>query len=102
MRKSLSILALAGTLAGCQSVGGPGVSTYLECNRGTRLKVDYVRNHALVSIAGRRPIALKQVPAVGGSMYERQVYRLHMTGNGAQWTDSRMPSQSCSRVAVPR
>ena len=48
-----TLLLVLGLVAGCASVGGPGVSTYMECDRGTRLKLDYVNsNTVLVSVNG--------------------------------------------------
>ena len=47
--------AAALLLSACMSVGGPGVSTYYECDRGTRLKVDFMGDRALVSVNGGRP-----------------------------------------------
>ena len=41
-----ALAALA--LSACMSVGGPGVSTYYECERGTRLKVDFVGDRAWI------------------------------------------------------
>lgn len=103
MRTLSFAIVAAGALAGCaHDIGGPGVSTYFECERGTRLKVDYLSNGAFVGIDGRKAIPLKQVPAVSGTAYESRQYQLQVQGGGARWIDSRLPAQSCSQVRVPR
>lgn len=91
-------------LAGCASVGGPGVSTYYECERGTRLKVDFVGDRALVSVNGGRAQALRQTPAASGAAYENRAgWRLHTKGPEAVWnTAARSAPESCRQVVVPR
>ena len=45
-------------LSACMSVGGPGVSTYYECDRGTRLKVDYGKEYFnIIDFTGTGPQA---------------------------------------------
>ena len=91
-------------LSACASVGGPGVSTYYECDRGTRLKVDFVGDRALVGVNGARAVAMRQTPAASGVIYEnRQGWRLHTKGNEAMWnTAARSAPETCRQVAVPR
>lgn len=103
-KRIVTAAVLAAALGGCASVGGPGVSTYYECDRGTRLKVDYVGGGALVSVNGGRPQMLRETPAASGSAYEnRSGWRLHNKGNGAVWnTALRTAPENCSQVAVPR
>ncbi|WP_077148568.1 MliC family protein [Sphingopyxis sp. KK2] len=95
-------LALA--LSACASVGGPGVSTYYECERGTRLKVDFNRNGALVRVDNGNTQMLRQVPAASGAAYEgKGGWRLHTKGDEAVWnTAARTAPETCRRVAVPR
>ncbi len=91
-------------LSACMSVGGPGVSTYYECDRGTRLKVDFRGDRALVSVNGGRPEAMRSAPAASGAMYENRAgWRLHTKGNEATWnTALRSAPESCRQVVVPR
>lgn len=102
------ILAVGGAaalaLSACASVGGPGVSTYYECDRGTRLKVDFVGDRALVAVNGARAVPMRQTPAASGLVYEnRQGWRLHTKGNEAMWnTAARSAPESCRQIAVPR
>ncbi|MGV1683887.1 MliC family protein [Sphingopyxis sp. NJF-3] len=99
-------LALGGALllGACQTVGGPGGSSYYECDRGTRLKIDYVRNGALVSVDGRRALPLRTTQSVGGQNYEGAGgARLHIQGGSATWnTADRSAPQTCRQVAMPR
>ncbi|WP_168454604.1 MliC family protein [Sphingopyxis microcysteis] len=96
--------AAALLLSACMSVGGPGVSTYYECDRGTRLKVDFMGDRALVSVNGGRPEAMRSAPAASGAMYENRAgWRLHAKGNEATWnTALRSAPESCRQVVVPR
>ena len=96
--------AAALLLSACASVGVPGVSTYYECDRGTRLKVDFVGDRALVGVNGARAVAMRQTPAASGVIYENnQGWRLHTKGNEAMWnTAARSAPESCRQVAVPR
>jgi len=91
-------------LSACMSVGGPGVSTYYECDRGTRLKVDFMGDRALVSVNGGRPEAMRSAPAASGAMYENRAgWRLHTKGNEATWnTALRSAPETCRQVVVPR
>ena len=64
----------------------PGVGTYYECDRGTRLKVDCVRDGALVSVNGDRARPLRQVASASGAAYEKRGgWRLHVKGGEAVW-----------------
>jgi membrane-bound inhibitor of C-type lysozyme len=91
-------------LSACASVGGPGASTYYECERGTRLKVDFNSNGALVRVNNGNTQMLRQVPAASGAAYEgKGGWRLHTKGNEAVWnTAARVAPESCRQVAVPR
>lgn len=91
-------------LSACAAVGGPGVSTYYECDRGTRLKVDFVGDRALVSVNGGRAEAMRSAPAASGAMYENRAgWRLHTKGNEAMWnTALRSSPETCRQVMVPR
>jgi membrane-bound inhibitor of C-type lysozyme len=96
-------VAVALLLAGCQSIGGPGVSHYYECDRGLRLKVDYFPDRALVSANGSRAMNLKQVPTASGAGYEGGGYRLMTKGSGAIWSGlTKEAPYRCDEVVVPR
>ncbi len=96
--------AAALLLSACTSVGGPGVSTYYERDRGTRLKVDFRGDRALVSVNGGRAEAMRSTPAASGAIYENRAgWRLHTKGNEAMWnTALRSSPETCRQVAVPR
>jgi hypothetical protein len=106
MRKGIIVGAVGALtlLSGCTSIGGPGVSTYFECDRGTRLKVDYTGNGAIVRVDGGRTLALRSTPANSGAIYEgRGGERLAVNGGTATWnTAARSAPESCRTVAVPR
>lgn len=96
--------AAALLLSACMSVGGPGVSTYYECDRGTRLKVDFRGDRALVSVNDGRAEAMRSTPAASGAIYENRAgWRLHTKGNEAMWnTALRSSPETCRQVMVPR
>lgn len=99
-------VAFAATLllSACQTMGGPGASSYYECDRGTQLKVDYLRNGALVSVDGRRALPLKVAQSIGGQTYEGAGgARLRVNSGTATWNGAdRSAPQSCRSIAVPR
>lgn len=103
----IKFVALGGAallLSACMSVGGLGVSTYYECDRGTRLKVDFMGDRALVSVNGGRAERMRSAPAASGAMYENRAgWRLHTKGNEAMWnTALRSSPETCRQVMVPR
>lgn len=104
MKKSLMVALPFLLLGACQSVGGPGVSSYFDCRNSKMLKVTYVKNGALVEVDNGRPIMLKSVPGIGGASYEnRGGYRLRVMGDTATWNGpTREAPYTCSSVAVPR
>jgi len=91
-------------LSACMSVGGPGVSTYYECDRGTRLKVDFMGDRALVSVNGGRPEAMRSTPGARGGIYKNGPGGGRNTkGNEAMWnTALRSAPETCRQVVVPR
>ena len=102
MRAILSFVAL-GLVAGCASVGGPGVSTYMECDRGTRLKLDYVNgNTVLVSVNGADAFPLPRTAAASGASYGDAQHSLRTKGREAIWTVGRAMPEACRQVMVPR
>lgn len=102
MRAILSFVAL-GLVAGCASVGGPGVSTYMECDRGTRLKLDYVNsNTVVVSVNGADGFALPRTPSASGVSYGDAQHSLRTKGREAIWTIGRAMPETCRQVIVPR
>lgn len=102
MRKSIAILAAALALTGCSGVPRNTGTSY-ECNAGTRLKVDYVGNSAIVRVNGMRSMVLKQTPSNGGPVYENKTgARLRRNGNEVMWnTAARSAAETCHVVYTP-
>ena len=90
-------------LAACSSVPPRNTGTSYDCNRGTKLKVDYVGNTAIVRVNGRRSMVLKQTPSTGGAVYEnKKGARLQRNGNEVTWnTAQRSAPESCRTVYTP-
>ncbi|WP_428684636.1 MliC family protein [Sphingopyxis sp.] len=104
--KMIVTLAAAGAalaLAGCTSMPPRNTGTSYDCNGGTKLKVDYVGNGAIVRINGRRTVTLRQTPSNRGPVYEnRSGMRLERNGNDVTWnTSARSASESCRVVYTP-
>ena len=89
-------------LAACSSVPRNTGTTY-ECNRGTKLKVDYVGSTAIVRVNGMRSLVLKQTPSTGGAVYENKSgARLQRNGSDVTWnTALRSAPESCRVVYTP-
>ncbi|MDO9369240.1 MAG: MliC family protein [Sphingopyxis sp.] len=105
MNRTIAILAAGFTtlaVAACSSVPRNTGTSY-ECNRGTRLKVDYVGDGAIVRVNGGRTMVLKSTPANRGQIYEnRNGARLHRNGNDVMWnTALRSAPESCRVVNTP-
>lgn len=105
MTKTIIFLATAGTallLAGCSSAPRNTGTSY-DCNRGTKLKVDYVGNNAIVRVNGRGSLVLKQTPSTGAQVYENRTgARLERNGNEVTWnTALRSAPESCRVVYTP-
>ena len=90
-------------LAACSSVPPRNTGTSYDCNRGTKLKVDYVGNTAIVRVNGQRSMVLKQTPSTGGAVYENKTgARLQRSGNDVTWnTALRSAPESCRVVYTP-
>lgn len=106
MNKTIVILAAgAVTLAvtACSSVPPRNTGTSYECNRGTRLQVDYVGDGAIVRVNGRGSMVLKATPSNGGQIYENRTgARLQRNGSGVTWnTAQRSAPESCRAVNTP-
>jgi len=101
-----TILVAAGaavlSLAACSSVPRNTGTSY-DCSGGTKLKVDYVGNTAIVRVNGMRSMVLKQTPANSGQIYENKSgARLHRNGNDVTWnTALRSAPESCRVVYTP-
>lgn len=96
-----SVLCLA--LAGCKTPSGPGVSTYLECERGTRLQIDRLGKSSItVRVNGDAPFRLPKVPAASGIAYSDARHTLRNKGAAFTWTMGRMVSEECRQVILPR
>jgi hypothetical protein len=103
MRKMIAAGLAGALLSGCQTVGGPGVSDYYECDRGVRLKVDRAGNGVLVAVNGAQPILLRPVAAAIQPTYEGTGGSLRITGDTATWSGrTREAPYTCRKVAVPR
>ena len=95
---SAAILVVAGCASYPQNTG-----TLYECNRGTRLQVDYVANGAIVRVDGRRSMVLKAAPTNMGQAYENKSgARLYRNGNEVTWnTAARSAPESCRVAYTP-
>lgn len=104
MKATFIFVAGAATLAlaACSSVPRNTGTSY-DCNRGTKLKVDYVGNTAIVRVNGRRSMVLKRTPSTGGAVYEHKSgARLQRNGNDVTWnTAQRSAPESCRVVYTP-
>lgn len=89
-------------LAACSSVPRNTGTSY-ECDRGTRLKVDYVGDGAIVRVNGGGTMVLKSTPANRGQIYENKSgARLQRNGNSVTWnTAARSAPESCRTVYTP-
>jgi Membrane-bound lysozyme-inhibitor of c-type lysozyme. len=100
MRVMITATALA--IAGCSSMPRNTGTSY-ECDRGTSLKVDYVRDGAIVRVNGRQTLVLRATPANRGEIYENRTgARLHRDGNQVTWnTAARSAPETCRAVITP-
>lgn len=106
MNRAILLLAAGGTalaLAGCTSVPPRNTGTSYACSAGTKLKVDYVGDGAIVRVNGRQTMVLKATPANRGQIYEnRNGARLVRNGNEVTWnTAARSAAESCHPVMTP-
>jgi hypothetical protein len=95
-------VAIMLALAACASTPARTGTSY-ECDRGTRLTVNYLPNSAIVRVNGRQTMTLRATPANMGQIYEnRSGARLHRSGNGVTWnTALRSAPESCRVVMRP-
>jgi len=104
MRTTILVVAGAAilSLAACSSVPRNTGTSY-DCSGGTKLKVDYVGNTAIVRVNGMRSMVLKQTPSNSGQIYENKSgARLHRNGNDVTWnTALRSAPESCRVVYTP-
>lgn len=89
-------------MAACSSIPERTGSFY-ECNRGTKLNVNYLKDGALVRVNGGRPMSLRQVSSNRGTAYENNNgVRLHRQGNNVTWnTAARSAPETCRTVITP-
>lgn len=89
-------------LTACSSVPRHTGTSY-ECDQGTRLKVDYVSDGAIVRVNGTRTLVLKSTPSNHGQIYENKTgVRLHRDGNNVTWnTAQRSAAENCKVVITP-
>ncbi len=102
MNRVMAMTAAMLAIAGCSSVPRNTGTSY-ECDRGTRLKVDYVRDGAIVRVNGRQTLVLRETPANRGQVYENKTgARLHRNGNQVTWnTAARSAAETCRVVMTP-
>lgn len=102
MTKVAIAAATALSLAGCASVPAKTGTSY-DCSGGTRLKVDYVRDGAIVRVNGRQTLVLRPTPANNGQVYENKTgARLQRNGNSVTWnTAARTAPENCRVVMTP-
>lgn len=102
MNRVMAMTAAMLAIAGCSSVPRNTGTSY-ECDRGTRLKVDYVRDGAIVRVNGRQTLVLRATPANSGQIYENKTgARLHRNGNQVTWnTAARSAAETCRVVMTP-
>jgi hypothetical protein len=102
MNKMVAIFAATLTVAGCSSVPRNTGTSY-DCSGGTRLKVDYVRDGAIVRVNGRQTMVLRATPANRGQVYENKTgARLQRNGNQVTWNTARRSApESCRVVMTP-
>ncbi|WP_447765361.1 MliC family protein [Sphingopyxis panaciterrae] len=95
-----TVISLA--LAACASTP-PRTGTNYQCDRGTRLTVNYLPNAAIVRVNGRQTMTLRATPANMGQIYENKSgARLHRNGNGVTWnTALRSAPESCRVTMAP-
>ncbi|MBM0168821.1 MliC family protein [Altererythrobacter sp. C41] len=102
MTKTILMAAVMITVAGCTSVPRNTGTSYV-CDRGTKLKVDYVGDGAIVRISGRQTAVLRQTSSSRGEIYENKVgVRLQRSGNTVIWnTAARSAPEQCRVVNTP-
>jgi hypothetical protein len=90
-------LVVSAALSGCMSAGIPGNrGTTYECSGGTRLQINYLRNGALVSVNGARPIPFSRTPSNDGQVFENGASRVARQGNTVRWnTAARSAPEEC-------
>ncbi len=98
----IAIVGATLALAGCASTPAQTGTSY-ECDRGTRLTVNYLPNAAIVRVNGRQTMTLRSTPANSGQIYENKSgARLHRNGNGVMWnTALRSAPESCRVTMRP-
>ncbi len=102
MMKVMIMTGAALAIAGCASAPRNTGTSY-ECDRGTKLKVDYVRDGAIVRVNGRQTLVLRATPANRGEIYENRTgARLHRDGNQVTWnTAARSAPETCRAMIKP-
>lgn len=102
MNRVMVMTAAMLAVAGCSSVPRNTGTSY-QCDRGTRLKVDYVRDGAIVRVNGRQTQVLRATPANRGQIYENKTgARLQRNGNQVTWnTAARSAAENCRVVMTP-
>ena len=102
MTKTILMAVVMIAVAGCTSVPRNTGTSYV-CDRGTRLKVDYVGDGAIVRIDGRQTVVLREAASNRGQAYENKTgARLQRNGNSVMWnTAARSAPERCRVVNTP-
>lgn len=105
MRKTIVAAAAILALSGCmQPIGTPGGSSFYECDRGTKLRVDYRDRGAIVRVNDSQTIVMLPAPSIDGNSFEgRSGQRMQRNGGTVTWnTAARSAPESCRQIIVPR
>lgn len=88
-------------LAGCATAkqtesGSEGLKDYdYTCEDGSRMKVVFEDNHAVVTQKGGTVLILPQMPSGSGIRYATPRHELRGKGNDATWTVGRKMAVNC-------
>lgn len=96
--KIAMLVSLAAATAACTTDRPAFTGTSYSCSGGTELRVQYLRNGALVSIDGARSIPFKQTPSNAGATYEYGAMRLARAGNSVTWNTAERSAPETCRV----
>ncbi len=98
-KKFAIVAAVVSVTAGCMTDRPAVTGISYSCSGGTELRVDYLRNGALVSVNGARSIPFKRTPSTSGATYENGAMRLARSGNSVTWnTAQRSAPEACRAV----
>jgi membrane-bound inhibitor of C-type lysozyme len=100
--KNLFRIGVLGTLTAltcaCATDGPVRTGTTYSCSAGTKLRVNYLADSAIVSVNGARGIPFRQTPSTSGAVYENGARRLARTGNTVTWNTAQRTTPETCRV----